>query len=272
MVPDTQLELAAGHLRSAERVVIFTGAGVSAESGIDTFRDDGGLWDEFAPEQFATWSGLINTAMRSPRKCASFMHRLLAPIAMAQPNAAHRAIARAEQSIAMTVVTQNVDGLHQEAGSTIVREIHGSLLEIVTTKRRFVRLLARSQLATITSHLQKATRSPLALVRMLHAIRPMAGLGARGFFRPSAVLFGEALKEPAWTAALDDCDRCDVMLVIGTSGLVLPAAMLPARARAAGATIIVIDPAEPTNADIWFECTACAVLPDLIDKALSGEP
>src|SRR5262249_44213642 len=125
-------------LRRAERVVIFTGAGVSAESGIPTFRDAGGLWQKFPPEQFASWAGLLRTALLDPARLAEFLAAVLEPVAVAKPNPGHHAIAALEKHVLTTVVTQNVDGLHQEAGSTRVREIHGTFFEIVTWQGRFL--------------------------------------------------------------------------------------------------------------------------------------
>jgi NAD-dependent deacetylase len=136
------LSLAASWLRSAREVVVFTGAGVSAESGIPTFRDDEGFWQHFPVEEFATWRGLVRAAIRRPRRLAEFIHAVLHPIAVAKANAGHRAIAEMEKHVGVTVVTQNVDNLHQEAGSTIVHEVHGSLFEITTRRGRFVRLRA----------------------------------------------------------------------------------------------------------------------------------
>jgi len=119
--PDS-LSVTASWLRSAHEVVVFTGAGVSAESGIPTFRDDGGFWRHFPVEEFASWRGLVRTAIRRPRRLAEFIHAVLHPIAAAKPNAAHRAIAAMEKHVGVTVVTQNIDNLHQEAGSTVVHE------------------------------------------------------------------------------------------------------------------------------------------------------
>src|SRR5262245_29474469 len=130
---DTEtLARAASWLRGARRIAVFTGAGVSAESGIPTFRDDSGLWQKFPPEQFACWDGLLKTALTEPRQLAEFLVAVIEPIAQAQPNPGHRAIADLEKHVPVTVITQNVDGLHQEAGSTTVREVHGSFFEVVT--------------------------------------------------------------------------------------------------------------------------------------------
>jgi len=109
------LSLAASWLRSAREVVVFTGAGVSAESGIPTFRDDEGFWQHFPVEEFATWRGLVRTAVRRPRRLADFIHAMLHPIAAAKPNAGHRAISEMEKHVGVTVVTQNIDMLPSEA-------------------------------------------------------------------------------------------------------------------------------------------------------------
>ncbi len=133
---------------------MFTGAGVSAESGIPTFRDDEGFWQQFPVREFATWKGLVRTAIRRPRRLADFIHAVLHPIAVAKPNAGHRAIAEMEKHVGVTVVTQNIDNLHQEAGNTIVHEVHGSLFEVVTRRGRFIRLLSRRQLLQIAEALE----------------------------------------------------------------------------------------------------------------------
>lgn len=260
------VQRAAECLRRAERVVVFTGAGASAESGIPTFRDDGGFWREFPPERLATWSGILATVRRDPRALVRFTLSLIEPIARAGPNPGHQAIADLERHVPVTVVTQNIDGLHQAAGSTVVHEIHGSIFEVVTRAGRFVRLLSRHDLRRIAERLGAAVGGRLPLARLLLAVRPLFGVGARGIHRPSLVLFGEALSEPAWTAAQDAARVCDCLLSVGTSGAVYPAAGLPGLARSAGATIITIDP-EPATGDIHLRGAAGTVLPELFGKA-----
>src|SRR5215469_11640115 len=118
-------------LRKARRVVVFSGAGISADSGIPTFRDADGFWQRFPPERFATWGGLLDTALTEPRSVAEFVLNVVEPIAKAETNAGHLAVAQLDRRVETTVVTQNIDGLHQAAGSQDVLEIHGSLLEVV---------------------------------------------------------------------------------------------------------------------------------------------
>jgi NAD-dependent deacetylase len=264
----SSLSQAARWLRAAREVVVFTGAGVSAESGIPTFRDDEGFWQHFPVEEFATWKGLVDTALHRPRRLAEFLHAVIQPIAVARPNAGHRAIAQLEQHVGVTVVTQNIDHLHQEAGSTIVHEVHGSLFEVVTRRGRFVRLLSRQDLVRIAEALDRAQQGRLVLPRVLRAIRPLAGLGLGGLHLPRVVLFGDALAEPAWTHALEAARRCDCLIQVGTSGMVLPAAMIPLEAKAFGARVITIDPSGGEG-DLWLPGTAATILPQLVQMAFS---
>jgi NAD-dependent deacetylase len=262
----SSLAQAARWLREAREVVVFTGAGVSAESGIPTFRDDEGFWQRFPVEEFATWKGLVDTALHRPRRLAEFLHAVIQPIAVARPNAGHQAIAELEQHVGVTVVTQNIDRLHQEAGSTIVHEVHGSLFEVVTRRGPFLRLLSRRDLVRIAEALDRARQGRIVLPRVLRAIRPLAGLGLGGLHLPRVVLFGDALAEPAWTHALEAAHRCDCLIQVGTSGMVLPAAMIPLEAKASGARVITIDPSSGEG-DVWLPGMAAAILPQLVQMA-----
>lgn len=263
---DALLQQAAEWIRGAKEVMVFTGAGVSAESGIPTFRDDSGLWQEFPPDRFATWQGLLDTAARDPRRLAEFLHAVLAPIAAAAPNAAHRAIATAERHVGIKVVTQNVDGLHQEAGSTCTYEIHGSFFEIVTRERKFLNLVSRVELRKVAQRLERAAQGHWALPRVLWAMRPLVGLGTRGVYQPHLVLFGDALAEPAWSQALEAAEACDLVLQIGCSAAVWPAAGLPFEARNRGARVIAVDPHSAAG-DLWLNGTAADVVPRIFDLA-----
>ena len=270
MNSDSPALLQAAHwLRSARNVVVFTGAGISGESGIATFRDEGGFWSQFPPEQFATWNGLLKTAATRPRHLAEFLLALLEPVARATPNPGHRAIEQLEHHTCVTVVTQNVDGLHQEAGNTVVHEIHGSLFEIVTLSGRFVRLVSRRELLQIVEAVRGTLDRWFVLPRLLAAVSPVLRLDPGSVHRPKIVLFGEPMAEPAWTQSLAAAGACDLMLVVSTSGEVLPAAMLPHEARAAGAKLIGVGP-EMGNADCWLSGPAGEVLPALVCAAFPG--
>ncbi len=268
---DQKLVQAAGWIRESREILVFTGAGISAESGIPTFRDGSGLWQEFPPEQFATWQGLLETAATHPQRLVEFLYAVLAPIAAAEPNAAHRAIADAERHTGIKVVTQNVDGLHQEAGSTCVYEVHGSFLEIVTRERRFLRLISRAEMQAVSARLERLRRGWFALPRLMVAVRPALGCGTAGLYHPNLVLFGDALAEPAWTQAMAATHACDLVLQVGCSGAVWPAAGLPTEARENGARIVAVDP-QPVAADLWLRGTATQIVPQLFQQAFGLAP
>lgn len=241
---------------------------MSAESKIPTFRDDDGFWKRFPVEHFATWQGIIRTAFTRPAALIEFIHEVIAPIAAAKPNAGHLAIEMLEYHKPVSVITQNIDGLHQAAGNTIVHEIHGSLFEVVSLKGRFRKLISRRHLERIATRINRSKRGPLKLARMAWAIRPWMGLGIRGMHRPNLVLFGDSLAEPDWRMSREAWASCDCFIQVGCSGMVYPAAALPAEAKAAGATIVAIDP-RPTAADHWLQGSAASILPELVDKAVS---
>jgi len=253
-------------LRAARDIVVFTGAGVSAESGIPTFRDNEGLWRRFPPDRFATWEGLTRTVVADPRLFAEFLIAVLDPIAAARPNPGHLAIAELEKHARVTVVTQNIDSLHQDAGNSVVREVHGSLFEIVTLKGRFVKRLSRVEVMDLVVRLKDAVNGPLVLPRILAAVRPVLSLGLTSIHRPKVVLFGEAMAEPAWSLAQQAVRSCDCLLAVGTSATVMPAALLPGMAHSAGARVISVNPV-PAEADINLTGPAATLLPALLNAA-----
>lgn len=262
-VPSDNWNEATRLLREAQKIVVLTGAGISAESGIATFRDDRGLWQEFPPDRFATWNGLLETALLEPRKFAAFLTAVLEPIATARPNAAHTALAELEQLRPTTIITQNVDGLHQAAGSRDVREIHGSLLEIVRLNGSPVETLGRDDLLRVVEELRRAGEAGWAGFRVLRAIQPIFSVSLAGGRRPNVVLFGSQLAEPAWSQAQEDMRACDLLLTVGTSGTVEPAASLWSWGRQAGAKAITIDP-HVRQGDVWLQGRAGDILPRLV--------
>ncbi|WP_417851814.1 SIR2 family NAD-dependent protein deacylase [Thalassoglobus sp.] len=255
-------------LRSAERIVVFTGAGISTASGIATFRDDGGFWTRFPPEDFANWKGLLQTAILQPKRMAEFLVAVLEPIATASPNDAHRAIAKLERFKPVDVITQNIDRLHQDAGSRKVSEIHGNLFEVVSYPRQEeCRELTKMDLLELVRNI-KATQSEIwAGPKLLKAISPLMGASLQGTHRPNLVLFGDQLAEPDWGNAQDSVQRCDLFISVGTSQSGYPAAELPVRAKEAGSRCIVIDPEVGGVGDLWFAAPAEQVLPQLVSSA-----
>ncbi len=207
-------------LSGAARVVVFTGAGVSAESGIPTFRDAlTGLWSRYDPYALATREGFAADPALVWRWYAARRDAVRA----ASPNAAHRAIASMQHGRETHVVTQNVDGLHARAGARDVVELHGNL----------------TRACCFASCGWSGDADALATVdERVPPSCPACGAPAR----PDVVWFGEMLPAEAWDRAEAACARADACLVVGTSGLVRPAADLPRIARDGGAHVIVVGP------------------------------
>lgn len=247
-------------LHTAEHVAVFTGAGISAESGIPTFRD-GGFWDEFPPSQFATWSGLTKLAATNPARLAEFVHCVVGPIAAAEPNAAHQAIATfSNKQRRVEVLTQNVDGLHQSAGSVIVHEVHGSLLRRIDGNGRNVDPLSRKDLRDVAERLAAKPRTILGFWR---AIRPLMERRGLGVVRPDIVLFNDEMAEPDWTKSQAAAKTCDAMLTVGTSAQVYPAAFLPLTVQRRGRPVITVDPSPPEDG-YWVPGKASEIVPALL--------
>ncbi len=205
-------------LRQARRVAVLTGAGVSAESDVPTFRDPPGLWASFKPEELAT-----PEAFRShPRRVWEWYAWRRERIHAVQPNPGHFALAEMERRVLeFTLVTQNVDGLHQRAGSKRVIELHGN----ITRTRCFAEHV-------IIEKWEETGQVP--------PFCPRCG----AWLRPDVVWFGEMLSPEAIHEAELASERCDVFLCVGTSAVVYPAAGLPFCARRAGAIVAEVNPNE----------------------------
>ena len=228
-------------LASADRVVVLTGAGVSAESGVPTFRDaQTGLWANFKPEELAT----PRAFRRNPKQVWEWYAWRRELVAKVEPNAAHRTLAAMQDQFErFTLITQNVDGLHQRAGSREVVELHGNL----------GRTKCFDEDTVVTAWADTGDVPPRC---------PRCG----GLLRPDVAWFEEMLPEEALKLAFRRSEDCDVFLCVGTSGLVYPAADLPFRALAAGATVVEINPAPtPLSSKAHFVLAGPAgeVLPPL---------
>lgn len=267
-VPNS-LERAATLLNTAERVVVFTGAGVSRESGIPTFRDVDGVWSRYPADQFATPAGLLATWNDGPERVAEFLLEALEPLISAEPNAGHHAIAALDAHCDVVVVTQNIDGLHSAAGSRTVYEVHGTTYRVVTGEGEPLARLTRDDLRGVARRLRHILATGVTEARILAALRKLLGFNRSGMYRPNVVLFGEALCEPDWSFAQEAAEHCDVMVTVGTSEAVYPAAMLPASARNRGTPVIRIDPVgDPEDSEsIWLEGTAAEMMPALAARA-----
>jgi NAD-dependent deacetylase len=217
---DTLISRAVTDLKHARTAVALTGAGISIESGIPPFRGKGGLWERFDPMEIAHIDAFVADPALVWRVLVKELKEV---IDRALPNDGHKGLAHLERmGILKTVITQNVDGLHQAAGSTDVIEFHGTFAWQRCTECE--------------------TRVPTRDVDT-SVLPPRCSCG--GILRPDAVLFGEMIPPEALWRSQEVAARCDVMLVIGTSAVVQPAASMPTIARQSGARVIEINP-EPT--------------------------
>jgi len=246
------MDAAALQLRSAHRVVVFTGAGASAESGIPTFREAlTGLWERFDPAQLAT----PEAYRADPSLCWGWYEWRRRKVALAQPNAAHHAIAELARRVPqLTVITQNVDDLHERGGSLEVIHLHGSL----------------NSPRCIDCDLPHTLALPLdTLPEGGVRLEPPRCSRCIGFIRPGVVWFGEMLPEQAWRDAMEAVKECDFFLSVGTSGIVYPAAELPLRALGHGATVVHVNPVrfDVSSQEHFLEGPASHMLPTLLCRA-----
>jgi NAD-dependent protein deacetylases, SIR2 family len=266
VLEQASLEQASEALRAAQRVVVFTGAGISAESGIPTFRDAmTGLWARYNPEELAT-----PQAFRAdPELVWGWYEWRRALVSRAQPNAGHKAVAAIEARVPGTVVvTQNVDDLHERAGSAAPIRLHGSLF----APRCSDCTAPAAGLAVVSTSASSGApgsdgEGPAAEGQRL---APPTCPGCGGLVRPGVVWFGEALPTDALNAAVDAASQCDLLLAVGTSGVVYPAAEIPAVAARFGATVVQVNP-EPTALDrvahVNLRGSAAAMLPAVVRAA-----
>lgn len=218
-----QIEKLAALIAGASRIVVFTGAGVSTESGIPDFRSPGGIWSRFDPEEFTIYRFLASPETRLKQ------WRILIEsgvIVDAQPNGAHFAVAELEKLGKLDcVITQNIDNLHQKAGNDPDRvyELHGTM--------NHARCLGCQQ--------RYAMKDLLARIR-LDAGAPLCP-ACDGILKPDVIFFGEQLPAEALRQAVDHSRRCDLLIVVGSSLVVYPAAYMPTYAKEAGAAVAIVN-------------------------------
>ena len=244
------LEEVRREVRAARRVLVLSGAGMSAESGVPTFRGaQTGLWQRLDPRDLATPDAWEHDR---ERVWAWYLWRA-ALVRAVEPNAGHHALAALAEAKPVDVVTQNVDDLHERAGSRVTAHLHGSLF---------------SYRCDTCGRPAPPPDLPAAPVERLAP--PLCGCG-EGWVRPGVVWFEEALPLDEWRAAEDavlTLQRGDVVLVVGTSGVVYPAAGLPAMARSTGALVVEVNP-QPTDVTdvchLAVRASAAEALPALVD-------
>lgn len=230
------------------RVTVLSGAGISAESGVPTFRDDKfGLWARFDPYELSSTQGW----QQHPERVWGWYlwrHHLVNRV---EPNEGHRAVAAWERHAEVSVITQNVDDLHERAGSGCVHHVHGSLFRFRCATCGLPYTGALPDMAEPTLEVQP----------------PVCGCG--GLIRPDIVWFGEELPRGPWSGAVEAVEAADVLIVVGTSGLVYPAAGLAELALARGTAVIEVNP-EPTplsgSATVTLRDTASRALPGLLQR------
>lgn len=225
---------------NAKKIVFVTGAGISQESGIPTFRGKDGLWRKYDVMQLAT----IDAFYKNPKLVWEWYEDRRKNILSANPNAGHFAIANLEKHSEVVIATQNIDGLHQKAGSTNVLELHGSIVRIRCTKCAFEQ--------DMIEHFDK--------------IPPYCKCG--NILRPDVVWFGEQLPQKTLQKAIMDSSTCDVMVIAGTSLVVSPANTLPLYAKKNNATLIEVNPEETVMSsymDISIRSSSADTLPKLVE-------
>lgn len=237
------IQQAAETLSKSRHSAAITGAGISAESGIPPFRGPGGVWERYDPEEYATIDALITT----PEKAWIFLKELGEVVAKSQPNDGHTALAEMEEIGKLSsIITQNIDGLHQMAGSKKVIEFHGNYKSMICTSCQ----------KSIESH--KVS---------LEVIPPRCE--CEGILKPDVVLFGEPIPPETIRDAFQEASLCETLLVIGTSAVVMPASQIPLLAKQNGATIIEINKERTiltsSITDIFLEGSSSTILPQIIN-------
>lgn len=226
-------------IKNSKKIVFVTGAGISQESGIPTFRGKDGYWRKYDAMQLAT----IEAFYERPGLVWEWYEERRRNILAARPNPGHFAIAELAKYKDVVVLTQNIDGLHQRAGSTKVFELHGSVIRIKCTSCSFV--------DEVTSSFED--------------LPPRCSCGK--ILRPDVVWFGEPLPQDVWAGAIMHAQSCDIMIIAGTSLVVSPANSLPLYAKQNGATLIEVNP-EVTHLtdemDMSLRQTSAKALPYLV--------
>ena len=250
---DPAIEDAAELFRKARRVVALTGAGISTPSGIPDFRSEGtGLWSRDEPMEVAS----LTTFRTHPERFFAWFRPLAGQILNAEPNAAHKALVELESlGREITIITQNIDVLHQKAGSKKVVEMHGSV-STMTCTQCFTKFESRS----------------FAQDFIETGVLPLCPK-CKSVLKPDVILFGEQLPQMAWYEAQRAARQCDLMLVAGSSLEVLPVAGLPMQALDRGAHLIIVNNT-PTylnvRADVVLTRDISTTLPEIAKRAIHG--
>ena len=232
-------------LINSKKIVFVTGAGISQESGIPTFRGKDGYWRKHDPMKLAT----IDAFFDNPNLVWEWYEDRRNNILSVKPNGGHFAIADIEKFRDVVVLTQNIDNLHQRSGSTNVLELHGSIIRIKCTVCNFSDNITQS----------------------FESLPPKCTCG--NILRPDVVWFGEELPQNIWKNAMKEASTCDVMIIVGTSLAVSPANTLPIYAKQNGATLIEVNPEKTVmsnNMDLSIQATSATILPKILSILKNG--
>ncbi len=265
MIPE-KLQVVLKKARERGPVVCLTGAGISAESGIPTFRGKGGLWEKYDPGTYAYPDGLMALLRRNPKKLTDFVADFYSVLLEAKPNPAHMALAALEKKgILESIITQNIDDLHALSGSEHVIELHGNALRLRCPSCHKAMNLERKEIQDFLPLLKTNRLSRLKILKILSHFFPHCSCGSR--FRIDIVLFGEPLPEQALTGALRSLEHCSLFFVIGSSLEVYPAASLPLYAKERQAVLVEInnDPSALSHIfDYRIKGPASMVVPEIL--------
>jgi len=247
------IDFAADLFRQAKHAVLLTGAGLSTPSGIPDFRSTGtGLWSRDEPMEVAS----LSTFRTAPERFFEWFRPLASQIYYAQPNSAHLALAGLEKAGRVrSIITQNIDMLHQKAGSQTVIEMHGTMQTLTCTQ-----CYHRVEAALYLDKFVENGRIPCC---------PQC----RNILKPDVILFGEQLPQAAWSRAQREARNCDLMLVVGSSLEVLPVAGLPMQALDRGAHLIIVNNVQTylnVRADVVLTEDAAVIIPAIAEKVLNG--
>ena len=226
-------------LKDSRKIVFVTGAGISQESGIPTFRGKDGYWRRYDPMKLAS----IDAFYDDPKLVWEWYEDRRKNLLSVKPNEGHFAISQMEEFKDVVVLTQNIDGLHQRSGSTNVLELHGSIIRIKCTVCDFI--------DNITENFE--------------SLPPKCKCGS--MLRPDVVWFGEPLPQNIWQSAIKEASVCDVMVIVGTSLVVSPANTLHVYAKQNGAILIEVNPEKTVmsnDMDLSIQATSAEVLPKIL--------
>jgi NAD-dependent deacetylase len=239
------IQQAAELIKNSKHLIAFTGAGISVESGIPPFRGENGIWNKHDPNILE-----LSYFKRNPKESWEQIMKMFFEITQTiEPNYAHYALFELQKSgYLKALITQNIDNLHYLAGNTDVIEFHGNMRDLICTKCGFVKPLKEVDLSVLPPKCEKCN----------------------GVFKPDFIIFGESIPSEAYNKSFENADKSDVVVLIGTSGEVMPASFIPHRAKESGAKIIEInlEPSAYTNSitDIFLQGKATEIMKSLIEE------